>query len=303
MMWIDAFLRYVRYEKNYSSHTVLSYKRDLLQFEEYLSHLEDAVAPERAERDHVRGWAASLIETGNTARTVARKFSALRTFYHYLQKQGVVTESPMRDIVLPKIHKSLPSFVRPAEMDALLDEKVADDDFAALRDKLILSILYMTGIRRAELIGLLERDVDTLAMQFKVTGKRNKQRIIPFGEELKTLIETYRHARRAAVGMEAPQFFVKDDGAPLYPQYVYRLVTRRLGEVTTLTHRSPHVLRHSFASAMLNDGAGLNSVKELLGHQSLASTQVYTHITFEELKRDYKQAHPRDIKKGGHYGS
>ena len=124
-MWIDAFLRYVRYEKNYSSHTVLSYKRDLLQFEEYLSHLEDAVAPERAERDHVRGWAASLIETGNTARTVARKFSALRTFYHYLQKQGVVTESPMRDIVLPKIHKSLPSFVRPAEMDALLDEKAA----------------------------------------------------------------------------------------------------------------------------------------------------------------------------------
>ena len=216
---------------------------------------------------------------------------------------GVVAESPMRDIVLPKIHKSLPSFVRPAEMDALLDEKVADDDFAALRDKLILSILYMTGMRRAELIGLLERDVDTLAMQFKVTGKRNKQRIIPFGEELKTLIETYRHARRAAVGMEAPQFFVKDDGAPLYPQYVYRLVTRRLGEVTTLTHRSPHVLRHSFASAMLNDGAGLNSVKELLGHQSLASTQVYTHITFEELKRDYKQAHPRAIKKGGHYGS
>lgn len=303
MMWIDAFLRYVRYEKNYSSHTVLSYKRDLLQFEEYLSHLEGAVPPEQAERDHVRDWAAALIEAGDTPRTVARKFSALRTFYRYLQKQGVVEVSPMRDMTLPKIHKSLPTFVRPAEMDALLDEKVADDDFPALRDKLILSILYMTGMRRAELIGLLDRDVDTRVMQFKVTGKRNKQRIIPFGEELKVAIETYRHARRAAVGEAEPQFLVKDDGTPLYPQYVYRLVTRRLGEVTTLTNRSPHVLRHSFASAMLNDGAGLNSVKELLGHQSLASTQVYTHITFEELKRDYKQAHPRAIKKGGHYGN
>ena len=151
MMWIDAFLRYVRYEKNYSSHTVLSYKRDLLQFEEYLSHLEDAVAPERDERDHVRGWGASLIETGNTARTVARKFSALRTFYHYLQKQGVVTESPMRDIVLPKIHKSLPSFVRPAEMDALLDEKVADDDFAALRDKLC-RIIGVPAVQHADIL-------------------------------------------------------------------------------------------------------------------------------------------------------
>lgn len=184
MMWIDAFLRYVRYEKNYSSHTVLSYKRDLLQFEEYLSHLEGAVPPEQAERDHVRDWAAALIEAGDTPRTVARKFSALRTFYRYLQKQGVVEVSPMRDMTLPKIHKSLPTFVRPAEMDALLDEKVADDDFPALRDKLILSILYMTGMRRAELIGLLDRDVDTRVMQFKVTGKRNKQRIIPFGEEL-----------------------------------------------------------------------------------------------------------------------
>ena len=293
MMWIDAFLRYVRYEKNYSSHTVLSYKRDLLQFEEYLSHLEDAVAPERAERDHVRGWAASLIETGNTARTVARKFSALRTFYHYLQKQGVVAESPMRDIVLPKIHKSLPSFVRPAEMDALLDEKVADDDFAALRDKLILSILYMTGMRRAELIGLLERDVDTLAMQFKVTGKRNKQRLVPYGAELAELIADYRRMRREAGLGDAEYFFIRKDGEPLYPQLVYRVVKRALSQVCTLEKKSPHVLRHTFASVMLNNGAGLNSVKELLGHHSLASTEVYTHITFEELKQSYNQAFPK----------
>lgn len=228
---------------------------------------------------------------------------ALRTFYAYLQKQGVVENSPLRDITLPKIHKSLPSFVRPEEMDLLLDEKVADDDFSALRDKLILSILYMTGIRRAELVGLLDKDVDTQAMQIKVTGKRNKQRIIPFGNELKDEIEAYRRMRRIAVGMEVPNFFVKDDGKPLYVQFVYRLVARRLGEVTTLARKSPHILRHTFASAMLNGGAGLNSVKELLGHQSIASTQIYTHITFEELKRDYKQAHPRATKKGGHYGN
>ncbi len=302
-MWIEAFLRYVRYEKNYSSHTVLSYRRDLLQFRDYLSRLDGAVSLEAVERDHVRNWAALLIEEGNSSRTVARKFSALRTFYAYLQKQGVVENSPLRDITLPKIHKSLPSFVRPEEMDLLLDEKVADDDFSALRDKLILSILYMTGIRRAELVGLLDKDVDTQAMQIKVTGKRNKQRIIPFGNELKDEIEAYRRIRRIAIGMGAPNFFVKDDGEPLYVQFVYRLVTRRLGEVTTLARKSPHILRHTFASAMLNGGAGLNSVKELLGHQSIASTQVYTHITFEELKRDYKQAHPRATKKGGHYGN
>ncbi len=303
MKWIESFLRYVRYEKNYSSHTVLSYKHDLSQFENYLSQLEGGVAPEVAERDHVRDWAASLMEEGVSTRTVARKFSALRTFYRYLQKQGVVAESPMRDIVPPKIHKSLPSFVRPAEMDLLLDEKVSDDDFPALRDHLILSILYMTGMRRAELVGLLDADVDTRAMQFKVLGKRNKQRLVPFGREMKAEIDTYRAARKRFVGEESPSFLVRDDGEPLYPQYVYRLVNRRLSEVTTLSRRSPHVLRHSFASALLNDGAELNSVKELLGHQSLASTQVYTHITFEELKRDYKQAHPRAIKKGGHYGS
>lgn len=208
-MWIESFLRYIRYEKNYSSHTVLSYRRDLLQFRDYLSRLEGSVSLDSVERDHVRNWAALLIEEGNSSRTVARKFSALRTFYAYLLKQGVVANSPLQDITLPKIHKSLPSFVRPDEMDLLLDEKVADDDFSALRDKLILSILYMTGMRRAELVGLLDKDVDTQAMQIKVTGKRNKQRVVPFGNELKDEIEAYRRVRRITVGMEAPNFLSK----------------------------------------------------------------------------------------------
>ena len=302
-MWIEAFLRYVRYEKNYSSHTVLSYGKDLEQYADYLRLEAEGTAPEAAHRDHVRNWAASLMEAGDSPRTVARKLSALRTFYSYLIKQKVIADTPMRDVALPRAAKPLPVFVRPAEMDLLLDEKVADDDFPALRDKLVLSLLYMTGIRRAELIGLRDADVDTRACQLKVTGKRNKQRIVPFGEELRAEIETYRRARQASVGNENAAFFVKNDGAPLYAGFVHRLVTRRLGEVTSLSRRSPHVLRHTFASAMLNEGAELNSVKELLGHQSLASTQVYTHITFEELKHNYKQAHPRAAKKGGHYGN
>ena len=302
-MWTEAFLRYIRYEKNYSAHTVLSYGKDLDEFADYLAHEAEGTKPEAAHRDHVRNWAASLMEAGDTPRTVARKLSALRTFYNFLIKKGVIGETPMRDVALPKAPKPLPVFVRPDEMNMLLDEKVADDDFPALRDKLIITLLYMTGIRRAELVGLRDADVDTQACQLKVTGKRNKQRIVPFGAELREAIEAYRRARRASVGNDSPAFFVKNDGEPLYPGFVYRLVTGRLGEVTTLTHRSPHVLRHTFASAMLNNGAELNSVKELLGHQSLASTQVYTHITFEELKNSYKQAHPRASKKGGFYGN
>lgn len=301
-MWIEAFLRYVRYEKNYSSHTVLSYKRDIEQFAEYLSQ-EFAVPIERASRDCVRGWAASLIERNISSRSVARKLSALRAFYAYLLKQGVTSEIPLQDISLPKVKKRLPSFARPAEMDVLLDENVPNDNFVALRDKLIISLLYMTGIRRAELIGLRDIDVDTAARRLRVMGKRNKQRVVPFGDELAEMIAEYRVARRKAVGNDCDAFFVKDDGEPLYPMFVQRLVHQRLGEVTTLAQCSPHVLRHTFASAMLNNGAELNSVKELLGHSSLASTQVYTHITFEELKYNYKQAHPRAAKKGGFYGN
>ncbi|MCD8287310.1 MAG: tyrosine-type recombinase/integrase [Porphyromonadaceae bacterium] len=296
-MWIDSFLKYIRYEKNYSSHTVLSYRRDLLQFQNYLSGIEEPVSIEAAQRDQVRNWVALLVEGGDTSRTVARKVSALRTFYTYLIRQKVIRTTPMRDVSVPKIDKPLPVFVRPSEMNTLLDEEVPANDFAALRDRLILLMLYMTGMRRAELISLRDVDVDTRSLQLKVTGKRNKQRIIPFGVELGAAIEEYRRVRKVSVGSVSPYFLVKDDGEPLYPMYVYRLVTRKLGEVTTLSRKSPHVLRHTFASAMLNNGAGLNSVKELLGHQSLASTQVYTHITFEELKQDYQHAHPRAEKK------
>ncbi|MCH5329051.1 MAG: tyrosine recombinase XerC [Coprobacter sp.] len=302
-MLIESFLRYIRYEKNYSFHTVLSYKNDLFQFRDFVTAETGTFAPQRVDRDLVRNWVVALVEAGETARTVSRKVSALRSFFKYLVVRKEVSDTPVRDIQLPKIRKRLPSFVKQDEMDLLLDEVDFGDGFSAVRDRLIIAVFYSTGIRRAELIGLKDVDVDTGAATMKVTGKRNKQRIIPFGGELASLIDEYRTVRARTVGGGTADFFVRETGEPLYPQLVYRVVTRYLEAVCSLNKKSPHVLRHTFASAMLNNGAELNSVKELLGHSSLASTEVYTHITFEELKKSYKQAHPRAERKGGNYGN
>ena len=195
---------------------------------------------------------------------------------------------------MPKIKKRLPQFVKPAEMDRLIDGVDFGNDFRAVRDKLIITMFYSTGIRRAELIGLKDEDVDFYTSLIKVTGKRNKQRIIPFGRELSGMMTKYMNVRGETLEALKPErFFVRESGEALYEELVYRIVTSRLESITTLAKHSPHVLRHSFASAMLNNGAELNSVKELLGHSSLSSTEIYTHITFEELKKNYKQAHPR----------
>ena len=300
-MWIESFLRYIRYEKNYSSHTVLSYKNDLFQFEAYVTRETGVFAPETIDLDIVRNWVVSLVEEGMTPRSVSRKVSAVRSFFKFLLRRGVVSTIPTRNIQLPKIRKPLPAFLKEKEMDFLLDDVDFGTGFRAVRDRLIIDTFYSTGIRCGELIGLKDADVDITASVLKVTGKRNKQRIIPFGEELRTRIEEYRTVRDRDVAKTCDSFFIKEDGKPLYPELVYRTVTCYLSKVSTLTKKSPHVLRHTFASAMLNNGAELNSVKELLGHSSLASTEVYTHITFEELKQSYKQAHPRAERKGGRY--
>lgn len=294
----------MRYEKNYSSHTVLSYKNDLEQFTAYLEKRTGGeVDLLSADMSLVRGFVSSQMEDGLSARSAGRKLSTLRTFYKYLIKEGAVSVSPVEGVSKPRGGKRLPVFVRQADMDMILDAPEADDSFCGIRDRLIVSMLYQTGMRRAELIALRDEDVDFASMTLKVTGKRNKQRIIPFGEELRGELEGYLQARESQLGASGcGTLFVRENGEPLYPGLVYRVVTRILGAWTTLSKCSPHVLRHSFASAMLNNGAGLDSVKELLGHDSLASTQVYTHITFEELKTSYKQAHPRAIKKGGYYG-
>lgn len=296
-MNLENFLRYLRYEKNYSSYTVLFYKQDLEQFCNFRQEQRSDAQEMPVESDDVRNWIMSLGEQGLSPRSISRKISALRSYYRYAQSIGEVASSPVADVKLPKIRKQLPSFVRPEAMNSMLDVEMCEvAGFADLRDKLIVEMLYETGIRRAELVNLRDVAVDNSKCEMRVLGKRNKERIVPYGRQLCDAIEEYRQLRDARWG-KTVTFFVLDNGEPLYDKYVYRIVRRALGGVTTLAKRSPHVLRHTYASAMLNGGAGINSVKELLGHSSLASTEVYTHITFEQLKQSYKQAHPRAEKK------
>ena len=292
----ERFLKYLRYELNYSVHTVLSYSKDLSQFVSYLK-AEGDFDPASVTVSDVRSWVHALTKDGMAPRTVRRKIQSLRSYYRYLQKYEGVTSNPVEDIPLAKVPHTLPVFVPEKNMDAVLDAEYDHADFNHVRNHLMMEMLYETGMRRAELISLNDCDVDIDAGELKVLGKRNKHRLIPFGVRLASQISEYRHLRDE-VGPEVDNFFVTEKGKAIYPTLVYRIVTGELSSVT-MAKRSPHVLRHSFASAMLNNGAELNSVKELLGHESLAATQVYTHVTYRELKQNYKHAHPRVLKKGG----
>lgn len=290
-MLVESFLRYIRYEKNLSTHTVLSYKNDLFQFKTFLENLEPGCELQQVVPEQVREWIASLSEVGLSARSISRKISALRAFYRYLVAQSVVAGSPVKELRVPKVRKAIPVYLRSDTMDELIDDVAYGDDFEGVRNKLIVEMFCNTGIRRAELIGL--KDADVREDEIKVTGKRNKERLVPYGPELAGQIAAYRKVRREIGQAGSEYFFIRKDGEPLYPQLVYRIVKQALSQVCTFNKKSPHVLRHTFASVMLNDGAGLNSVKELLGHHSLASTEIYTHITFEELKQSYNQAFPK----------
>ena len=297
-MLVESFIKYIRYELNLSAYTVLSYSSDLKQFEAFLIRdSKDRFDAVSVTSSDIRAWMAQLVHGKNAARTIKRKLQSLRAFYKYLLKRGLVDVNPAEDIEVAKVSKRLPDCVRLENVNSLFEnENSGVGDFNSQRDNLILLMFYTTGIRRSELIGLRDSDVST--NELKVHGKRNKDRIVPFGEELKVAIEKYRVLRNEKVG-ETESFFVRENGKPLYPTLVYRLAHNRLREVGGGSRFSPHVLRHTFASAMLNAGAQLNSVKELLGHESLAATQVYTHITYRELKSNYEHAHPRAIKKGG----
>ncbi|MBS1319202.1 MAG: tyrosine recombinase XerC [Parabacteroides sp.] len=298
-MLIDSFLDYLRYERNYSNYTIEAYSKDLRQFEEYVKlNKESVFVPGDVDADLVRSWIVSLMDEKISPVSVNRKLSSLKSFFKLLMKQGSISVNPLRLITGPKTKKPLPYFVRDKEMELLLDGDGFDEDFEGVRDRLILEMLYDTGIRRSELIGIQDSDVDFGAMQIRVTGKRNKQRLIPFAEGLKNLIQAYTEVRNREVGSESGWFFVRKNGEQLSAGIVYTIVKKKLSEIPTLAKRSPHVLRHSFATSMLNNGAELNAVKELLGHSSLASTSVYTHTTFEELKKVY-HAHPRAKKEGG----
>ena len=292
-MLIDSFLDYLLLERNYSKRTIVAYGADLKEFEDYLK--EDGTVPDFVQVDarRVRSWVVRLMDEGRVATSVNRKLSTLRSFYRFLLKRGVVTVDPMLKVVGPKKKKPLPSFVREKDMNRLLDEIPFEDGFEGCRDRLILEVFYTTGMRLSELIGLNDADVDFSAKLIKVTGKRNKQRIIPFADELLEDLLAYQQLKKRTFSDETDAFFVLKDGKRMYPMKIYRIVKRNLSKVVALKKRSPHVLRHTFATAMLNGNAELRVVKELLGHESLVTAEVYTHTTFEELKKVYEQAHPR----------
>ncbi|MDR1719158.1 MAG: tyrosine recombinase XerC [Dysgonamonadaceae bacterium] len=295
-MLIASFLQYLRYEKNHSFHTVASYKNDLNQFKEFVIHEKQVFDPLEVDRAIVRHWIVSLSAQGYSPLSVNRKLSALKSFFKYLCRLSIVPSNPISKISGPKAGKSLPSFIKEKEMLMLLDSEsdVADLTFEAIRDRTILDVFYSTGMRCAELVGLRDKDVDINNGIIKVTGKRNKQRLIPFSDNLRETLNHYLEKRNEVI-IPNPDvaFFIRKSGKPLSNNIVYNIVTRKLSEIPNLSKRSPHVLRHSFATSMLNNGADLNAVKELLGHASLSSTEVYTHTTFEELKKVYHQAHPR----------
>ena len=249
--------------------------------------------PAEVKPELVREWIVSLMDQGYTSTSVNRKLSSLRSFYKYLLRQGEVSVDPLRKITGPKNKKPLPSFLKESEMNKLLDDTDFGEGFKGCRDRLIIEMFYATGMRLSELIGLDDKDVDFSASLLKVTGKRNKQRLIPFGDELKETMFEYVDIRNEMISGRSDAFFVRENGERLYKNLVYNLVKRNLSKVVTLKKRSPHVLRHTFATTMLNNDAELGAVKEFLGHSSLATTEIYTHTTFEELKKVYKQAHPR----------
>jgi integrase/recombinase XerC len=292
-MWIESFLEYLRLERNYSANTVESYGNDLREFEKYFRSVDEEIDFPTVDADVIRAWMVSLMDAGYAATSVNRKLSSLRSFYRFLLRTKRVEADPMRKVVGPKKKKPLPVFVREGEMDRLLDEMSSEEGFEACRNRMVVEMFYATGMRLSELIGLNDADVDFSASQIKVTGKRNKQRLIPFGEALKEQMLAYVKQRDEAVPDRTTSFFVRKDGKPMYAKLVYRLVKRSLSKVVTLKKKSPHVLRHTFATTMLNHDAELGAVKELLGHESLKATEIYTHTTFEELKKVYKQAHPR----------
>lgn len=292
-MWKDSFLKYLLFERNYSEKTIISYGTDLDEFEVYFKGVDEELDFTKVDADLIRGWVLSLMEEGCAETTVNRKLSSLRSFYRYLLRQKVVAVDPAAKVVGPKKKKPLPVFLRDEDMDSLLEENGFAQTFEGIRDRTMLEVFYSTGIRRAELIALKDADVDFSSLVIKVTGKRNKQRLIPFGVRLKEVLESYLAERNRFYAGACETFFIRKQGEPLSPSSVNYIVKRYLSRVVTLKKKSPHVLRHTFATTMLNHHAELEAVKELLGHESLTTTEVYTHTTFEELKQVYEQAHPR----------
>lgn len=292
MNYKESFLQYLATERRYSSHTIRSYTSDLNQFISYLNDGGSGFDPGQVTTIDIRGWIVSLLDGGMSASSVHRKVTCVRVFFRFMRREGVVEGDPAAKVVLPKRRKRLPSFVGEESMNTLLDGFSFGDDFEGLRDRTIIEMLYLTGMRRSELTGLSLSDYDESRGTIRVLGKRNKERLVPLLDSFRKSLDVYLDVRRG-LDTEGNWFFVTGKGNKLYDKFVYNIVKRYLTMVTTIEKRSPHILRHSFATHMLNHGADLNSIKELLGHANLSATQIYTHNTFEKLKKVYKQAHPR----------
>lgn len=293
MLGIEQFLKYLRLERNYSDQTIVSYREDLELFLLFFKKKDVQLSWETIDADVVRDWVEYMMDKGNSATSVNRRLSALRSFYRYALKRKLIERNPIYNVKGPKRQKTLPQFLKEAEMDKLIDPDMWTDDYNNVLARTIIITFYSTGIRLSELVSLEDKDINAFTNELKVTGKRDKQRIIPFGAELAETLELYKQKRDEEVNRMEKGLFLNKKGKRVSNAYVRKLVKENLARVSTLKKKSPHVLRHTFATAMLNAEAGLGSVKELLGHESISTTEVYTHTTFEQLKKVYKDAHPR----------
>ena len=294
-MTIDQFLSYLQYERNRSERTVKAYGDDLRSFEAFFKNLDDQLSWESVDSDVIRSWMESMMDKGNTATSINRRLSAVRSLYRFALSRGIVERDPAHGLKGPKGKKLLPQYLRESEMDRLLADDMWTDEMGDLRARTIILTFYSTGIRLSELTGLDNASVDLEAQQLKVRGKGNKERLIPFGSELQKALRLYTERRDAETPSDSQAFFVGDDGQRMTSQQVRQIVQHHLSRVTTMKKRSPHVLRHTFATTMLNNEAGIESVKKLLGHSKLSTTEIYTHTTFEQLRRAYAKAHPREV--------
>lgn len=291
---IQAFLDYLKFEKRYSLHTLVSYQTDLYGFIDFLEVQYGSLNLPDITHTYIRSWLASLKENKLSSKSINRKISSLKSFFKYELKQGNLKTSPMGQVISPKMSKRLPVFAKEEEaLELIQGLQQSTDDWKTLNAKMVITIFYATGMRLSELIGLKEKQVDILNKRIKVLGKGNKERIIPVSKELVEMINDYISLKKKEFESYGEELLVTEKGKKLYPKYAYLLVKKALGETSTLDKRSPHVLRHSFATHLMDHGADLNAVKELLGHSSLAATQVYTHNTIKKLKEIHKKAHPR----------
>ena len=293
MPMVEKFLDYIKFERNYSPMTVINYRRDLIEFDRFYKELDCQLSWESVDSDVVRSWMEYMMDRGNSASSVNRRLSALRSFYRFALRRSLVDKDPVHGLQGPKKQKPLPQFLKETEMERLLESKMWTDSYKDVLERTIIITFYETGIRLSELTGLDDKDINNVTCEFKVTGKRNKQRIIPFGKELAEVFAQYQEVRNTTAKGDSTAFFQTEKGKRMTNAQVRSLVKKNLTKVSTLKKRSPHVLRHTFATAMLNHDAGLESVKKLLGHESLSTTEIYTHTTFEQLKKVYKNAHPR----------